>query len=130
MPHSDELLGLLVAHTRRTDNPHVTTGAQLGLGALQSASGTATGAASGVAQTLFAMPGATNAAYLVACDVASASPNTYSAVALITTDAGVARITNIQTATLMVIGVSGLNIQATQSSGAVQSFPWTVTRIS
>lgn len=129
MPHYDEALGLILAHIKRTDNPHVTTGAQLGLGALQSVSGSVS-TVSGVSTTIFAMPGTTNAAYLVSCDVNSAAPNTYSIVALVTTDAGVARVTKLQTATLMDIVVSGLNIQVAQASGAPQPVPWTVTRIS
>lgn len=129
MPHTDEALSLQAIHAKRVDNPHSTTGSQLGLGVLQSTTGVTAGTASGVATTIFTAPGTTGAAYLVTCDLNSAVPATYSAVALVTTDAGVARVTNLQTATLMSISISGLNIQFTQGSGAAQNVTWTVTRI-
>lgn len=128
MPHPDEALGLSVAHAKRVDNPHSTTGSQLGLGVLQSTSGSVA-TVNGVNSTIFALPGTTGAAYLVTCDVNSGAPATYSAVALITTDAGAARQTDLQTAVRTIISLSGLNVQVMQTSGGNPNVVWTVTRI-
>ena len=80
---------------------------------------------SGVAVTVFTLDGHSGGAWLICCDVNSGAPTTYSAVALVTTDAGVAQVTNLQTAILMTISLSGLNVQATQGSGAAQNIIYT-----
>lgn len=101
----------------------------LGLSTLQSTSGTVA-STSGTPVTIFTADGHTNGAYLVCIDVNSAVPATFSALALVTSDAGVLRLTNLQTATLNSVSISGLNIQATQGSGAAQTLYYTVVKIS
>jgi hypothetical protein len=142
-------------HTTNTSNPHSVTKTQVGLSAvtndaqlkiasnladlnnaatartnlgLSTAKSTTGSVAStsGTAVTVFTLDGHTGGAWLVCCDVNSADPNTYSAVALVTTDADQARLTNLQTATLTTISLSGLNVQATQGSGADQNIVYTV----
>lgn len=145
----------LDAHTGNTSNPHATTNAQVGLSAvtndaqlkiasnlsdlanaatartnlgLSTAKSTTGSVAStsGTAVTVFTLDGHSGGAWLVCCDVNSGAPNLYSAVALVTTDGGAARITNLQTATLTAISLSGLDVQATQGSGGSQYIIYTV----
>lgn len=130
MPHLDEVLSLQANHARRTDNPHATTGSQLGLGVMQSTSGTVAGAASGSINNIFAAPSIVNGTYLVCCGLSAADPANYSAVAIVSDDNAVLRQTNLQTAALLVISVSGSNIRVQQNSGAGANIFWTITRLS
>jgi len=99
-------------------------------GVFSTASGSVS-SANNVAITIFTVPaGVTNWVYLVSADVLSGTPTLYSVVYLVTSDNGVLRATALQSATMVTISVSGLNIQATQASGGAQPIPWTVTRVS
>ena len=71
-----------------------------------------------------------NATYIVSCGISSGAPATYSAVAIVSADNNVLRVTTLQSATLMTISVSGTNIQATQSSGGAATILYTLTRVS
>ena len=88
-------------------------------------------AASGVATTIVTASNAgSNITYIVNCALSAGDPTNYSAVALVSVDSNVLRITQLQTATLMAISVSGTNIRATQSSGAGQTIYYSLTRVS
>lgn len=71
-----------------------------------------------------------NGTYLVSAGLSSADPANYSAVSIVSIDNNVLRATALQTAGLLTIGLSGTNIQATQSSGGAQTLYFTLTRIS
>jgi len=101
----------------------------LGLSTLQSTTGTVS-VPNGTLTTFATLPGSSNGAYLICCDVNSGAPATYSAVALITVDAGVLRQTDLQTAVRTIITISGLNLQVNQTSGVTQNVLFTVLRIS
>ena len=85
---------------------------------------------SGVATTIAVAAGDNNVTYIVSCGVASADPVSYNAVAIVSGDAGVFRVTTLQTAVLMTISVSGSNIQATQSAGGPATIQYSIIRIS
>jgi len=80
--------------------------------------------------TIFTCPQLINGLYLVVCGVKSAAPVTYSASAIISVDDNVLRQTNLQTATLTTIQISGQNIQALQNTGGATPLYWTVLRLS
>jgi hypothetical protein len=85
--------------------------------------------ATGVAATLFTAP--SEAVFIVsAYIVGSASPANYNAVAIVRVSGGTAAITTISTASNLTISLSGLNVQATQTSGINQSFAYSAIRIS
>ena len=93
---------------------------------------TATGsvsATSGVATTVYTMPTLGQGLYVAQAALTNQAPATFTAVSIITQGNGTSRATNIATATAMSISVSGLNIQATQSSGGTNPIAWTVFRI-
>lgn len=69
------------------------------------------------------------ATYIVSCGISSGAPTVYSAVAIVSADNNVLRITNLQTASLMTLSVSGTDIKATQSSGGAANILFAVTRI-
>lgn len=120
------LQGALLSANNLSDLANAATArTNLGLSTAKSTTGSAA-STSGTAVTVFTLDGHSGGAWLVCCDVNSGVPNTYSAVALVTTDAGAARITNLQTATLTTISLSGLNVQATQGSGTNQNIIYTV----
>lgn len=85
---------------------------------------------SGVAVTIYAAPAAINGTYIVSIGLSAAAPTVYSAVSIVSVDNTVMRTTALQTAALASISVSGLDIQATQSSGGAATLYWTVTCIS
>ena len=85
---------------------------------------------SGVAVTIGTALSSTNVGYIVSCGVASADPANYCAVAVVSADSGVLRVTALQTAVLMSISVSGTSIRATQSSGGAQTLFFNILRIS
>jgi len=85
---------------------------------------------SGVAVTIGTAISSTNVGYIVSCGVASADPANYCAVAVVSADSGVLRVTALQTAVLMSISVSGTSIRATQSSGGSQTLHFNILRIS
>jgi hypothetical protein len=85
--------------------------------------------ATGVAATLFTAP--SEAVFIVsAYIVGSASPANYNAVAIVRVSGGTAAITTISTASNLTISLSGLNVQATQTSGINQAFAYSAIRIS
>jgi len=98
-------------------------------GVFKTLSGTVS-AANVTATTIATLPSITNGTYIVSCGLAAADPTNYSAVSLVTVDATVLRSTNLQTATLMSISVSGQTVRATQSSGGTTSIYFTLTRVS
>jgi hypothetical protein len=87
-------------------------------------------ATSGVATTISVANGSNNVTYIVSCTVGASDPVNYSAVAIVSGDAGTFRVTTLQTAVLMAISVSGTNIQATQTSGGTQTIQFCITRVS
>jgi hypothetical protein len=87
-------------------------------------------ATTAVATTIAVGAGANNVTYIVSCGVAAGDPVNYSAVAIVSGDAGTFRVTALQTAALMAISVSGTNIQATQTSGGTQPIQFCITRVS
>jgi hypothetical protein len=152
-------LTTLTSHTGNTSNPHSTTAVQVGLGSvtnnaqLKIASNlsdltnaatartnlgiptinSTTGPVSAphaTATTIATMSGATNGVYVICCDVNSGSPANYSAVSLITSDAGVLRQTDLQTAVRTIISFTGLTLQVTQTSGATQTVYYTIIQLS
>jgi hypothetical protein len=87
-------------------------------------------ATSGVATTISVANSSNNVTYIVSCTVGASDPVNYSAVAIVSGDAGTFRVTALQTAALMAISVSGTNIQATQTSGGTQTIQFCITRVS
>ena len=85
---------------------------------------------SGVAVTIGTAISSTNVGYIVSCGVPSADPANYCAVAVVSADSGVLRVTALQTAVLMSISVSGTSIRATQSSGAAATIYFNILRVS
>jgi hypothetical protein len=67
--------------------------------------------------------------FIVSCGISSGAPTVYSAVAIVSADNNVLRVTTLQSASLMTITVSGTDIQATQSSGGAANILFTVTRV-
>lgn len=74
-------------------------------------------ASSGSTVTVFTLPSNNFATYIVTAGVIANDPANYHEVALISQQGGTLQITNLVNAALLNITVSGLNIQATQSSG-------------
>jgi len=98
-------------------------------GVFKTLSGTVS-AASATATTIATLPSVTNGTYIVSCGLNTTDPTNYSAVSLVTVDATALRITNLQTATLMSISVSGQTVRATQTSGITITIYFTLTRVS
>jgi hypothetical protein len=69
------------------------------------------------------------ATYIVSCGISSGAPAAFSAVAIVSADNNVLRVTTLQTAALMTISVSGTDIQATQASGGAANILYTLTRV-
>jgi hypothetical protein len=86
-------------------------------------------ATSGVAVTLATIPNYAMAVYMVSCGVSSGAPVSFTAVAIVSADNSVLRVTSLQTAALMTITVAGTNIQATQASGGAANIIHSITRI-
>jgi hypothetical protein len=85
---------------------------------------------SGVVTTLTTVPTSSIAVYVVSCGASGASdPTNYTAVALVSVDSTVLRLTSLQTAPNMIISVSGQNIRAAQSSGITLTILYSLTRI-
>lgn len=98
-------------------------------GVFSSINGTTASTASGSAVTLFAAPAESSyllSAYLFGAGSASA----YHVVAIVKVNGGNVAITAISSATGISISSSGLNIQATQTSGISQAVSWNVVRLS
>lgn len=78
-------------------------------------------AANGSATTLFSLSSNTFATYIVTAGLAAGDPANYHEVAIISQQGSTLQATNLVNGSLMSISVSGLNIQATQSSGATST---------
>jgi len=119
-----------------TDNPsilfpgsgQITTG-----GPLVTYQGVTATTASGVAVTLKALPSSTGlgyATYMVTATLAGVSdPTNYNAVAIISLNNSTGKSNTIVGANLMSISLSGLNVQATQSSGGSQPITYSIVRL-
>lgn len=95
-------------------------------------SSTVTGAmASGVATTAVALTSGDLATYIVRASLGGPvnDPTNYAAVSIICVDGTAAVITSLETAPLMVISLSGLNVQVTQTSGSLNTVKVVVLRI-
>jgi hypothetical protein len=95
----------------------------------KSLSGTFAAPASGSAVTLTTLPTTTVGVWLVTAAV-SVSNVTGTAVSLVTTQASTSAATAIKTGSQISISTSGLDLQATQTTGGVFSIVWTITRLS
>lgn len=88
-----------------------------------------TSAANTVATTMFTFPNATMTNWLVSCNITGSGDVTnYGASSIVTTGGATAKITALQTATLMSISLSGLALQCTQGSGGPNTITWSVLR--
>jgi len=98
-------------------------------GFFSTVNGSTASTASGVAVTMFASPN--EATFIVSAYIfGTGAPATYNAVAIVKVSGGVATVTTISSSTSTTISVSGLNIQATQTSGAAQVIVYSAIRIS
>ena len=79
--------------------------------------------------TIATIPNYAMAIYMVSCGISSGAPTAFTAIALVSADNSVLRLTPLQTASLMTITVSGTDIQATQGSGGAATILYTLTRI-
>lgn len=96
----------------------------------QTATATVAGVASGVATTIYTMPSASPAMYLVSANIGSVSDAVnFQAFAVIAADNGSARLVSVSNATTQTITLVGLAIKSTQSSGVAQTINMTVTKI-
>lgn len=118
---------LLVGTTASTGS--ISNTAPVVSGVFKTLSGTVS-AATATATTIATLFSVTNGTYIVSCGLAASDPTNYSAVSLVTVDATVLRVTNLQTATLMSITISGQTVRATQSSGVTTTIYFTLTRVS
>lgn len=99
------------------------------LGVLQSLSGQVV-ANNATATPFFSVPSTVNGTFVVSVGLTASDPTNYSAVSIVSCDGTTLRTTNLQTAALMSVSVSGSDIRATQGSGAPQTVYWSVTRLS
>lgn len=97
----------------------------------QTATATVASVASAAATTIYTLPNAAPAAWLVHANFNFTSNDTtnYSAFAVVLSDGSAARIALSNNAASMSIGLSGLNIQVTQNSGSSQPVVVTVTKV-
>jgi hypothetical protein len=79
--------------------------------------------------TIATIPNFAMAVYMVSCGISSGAPTAFTAIALVSADNSVLRLTSLQTASLMTITVSGTDIQATQGSGGAAAIIFSLTRI-
>jgi hypothetical protein len=81
------------------------------------------------ATTLFALPNVQFATYLVTAGIISGDVANYQAVALVCTQGTSAKITPLVSGDLLTLGISGLNVRVTQSSGLIQDVEGFLTRL-
>jgi hypothetical protein len=81
------------------------------------------------AVTLVTLPSLDFATYMVTAGLKAGDPTNYHAVAIVSTQGGAAKITNLVTANLLSLSLSGMNVQATQNSGPTQTVYAFVTRL-
>lgn len=100
----------------------------LGIGGLSTSSGTLAAVPPATATTIAAVSG-TGALYLVsACVAFSGGPAQYTANARVMVDGNGARIV-AENGTNLLLSLSGLNLQVTQTSGSNQNIVWKILRI-
>ena len=98
-------------------------------GIFKTASGS-TSVANATATTLATLLNQGQAVYMVTAGIAAAgSPTLYSTVAIVSTQGTATNTTTIQTGTNIVLSMSGLNLQVTQTAGTTYSIAWTILRI-
>jgi hypothetical protein len=89
-----------------------------------------TSVANATATTLATLLNQGQAVYMVTAGIAAAgSPTLYSTVAIVSTQGTATNTTTIQTGTNIVLSMSGLNLQVTQTAGTTYSIAWTILRI-
>jgi hypothetical protein len=79
--------------------------------------------------TLATLPSFDIATYVVTAGLKAGDPVNYHAVAIVSTQGGTAKITNLVTASLLSLSMSGMSVQATQNSGPTQTIHGFVTRL-
>lgn len=95
----------------------------------QTANGSAS-APTSVATTLYTLPSAAPAVYLVSANIGAVGDTAnYSAFAVIATDGATARIALSNNGALLAIALVGLEVKVTQGSGATQTANVTITKI-
>ena len=82
------------------------------------------------ATTLATLLNQGQAVYMVTAGIpAAGGPALYSTVALVSTQGTATNLTTIQTGTNVVLSMSGLNLQVTQTAGSTFNIAWTVIRV-
>ena len=95
---------------------------------ISTTSGLTASTATATPVTLFAVSG--ESVWIVnAAVTGTGAPANYTSVAIVKSSAGVATATAISAATNLVITVSGLNVQATQTSGVAQIMAYSAVRL-
>ena len=89
----------------------------------------AVSAPNATAVTLATLPSFDIATYVVTAGLKAGDPTNYHAVAIVSTQGGSAKITNLVTASLLTLSLSGMNVRATQNSGPTQTIFGFVTRL-
>lgn len=99
-------------------------------GPIRTQQGVSASTGSGVAVTVFTMPSTTLiTTYLVTCFLAVSNDiNNYGAIAMVSGSTSSSKVTIIQSAALMTITSSGLNVQCTQGSGAANTINYAALR--
>lgn len=85
--------------------------------------------ASGVAVTIFALPQVPFGTYIVSAGLKANDPSNYHNVAIVSAQGANTKITQLVTSDLFSLSVSGLNVQATQSSNDPQTLHAFLTRL-
>jgi hypothetical protein len=117
---------VLVGTTSATGVSTLTSGVVAGIYVTATGSISTTSA---VATTIFTVPAAPAGLYLVNISLSNQVPSLYNSIAYISVGNTTLRATSIATATNSSISVSGLAIQATQTSGGVNTITWSVTKL-
>jgi len=86
-------------------------------------------AATGVATTIFTLPSVPFATYILTAGIYANDVPNYHEVALVMTQGSSVVITTLNNSNLIALSASGLNIQATQSSGASNTVRAFLTRL-
>jgi hypothetical protein len=102
-----------------------------GVGPLSGQNYTASAPTSGRAVTVYRFPSGLLATYLVSASLTTTtnSPGSYAAWAIIALDGTAASVLTQNNGSLLTLSLSGLNLQATQSSGAAKTIETSLTRI-
>jgi hypothetical protein len=86
-------------------------------------------AASTTATTIFTIPNVNASTWIISVQLQAGDTANYSALAIVSTQNGSIRFMSNTAGALMTIGNSGLNIQATQSSGTTTNIYYSAIRI-